>query len=112
MFCRPRPASVVSARPDQLINMVVARPWAIVDLEPRRAARAPYAIEVECPVLVMGAIKDHAEYKNVALLCDSELYAEAVAAIMIAQGFERHVALTDRSEWVQFWEDVDAGTLC
>lgn len=110
MFCRPpRPASVLAARPDQLVNMVVARPWAIIDLEPRKASKAPYAIELECPLLVMGAIKDYANDKNVALLCDSELYAEAVAIIMIAQGFEKHVALTDRTEWVEYWEDVDSG---
>jgi hypothetical protein len=108
MFCRPpRPAAVVAARPDQLVNMVVARPWSIVDLEPRRAAKAPYAIGLECPLLVL----DYAEDKNVALLCDSEPYAEAVAVIMIAQGFDHHVALTNRTEWLEYWDDVDAGTV-
>ena len=112
MFRRPpRPAAVVAARPDQLVNMVVARPWAIVDLEPRRAGKAPYAIALDCPMLVMAAIKDQAVDKNVALLSESEGYAEAVATIMIAQGFEYHVALTNRTEWLEYWEDIDSGAI-
>lgn len=111
MFCRPpRPAAVVAARPDQLVNMVVARSWAIVDLEPHRAGLAPYAIRIDCPLLVTGAVQDFAD-KNVALLSESEGYAEAVATIMIAQGFEHHVALTNRTEWLEYWEDVDSGAI-
>lgn len=111
MFCRPpRPASIVTVRPDQLINMVIARPWAIIDLEKQRGGKAPYAVALDCPLLVMAAVQDYAD-KNIALLCDSELHAEAVGTIMIAQGFEHNVALTGKTEWIKYWDDVDAGRL-
>lgn len=83
----------------RLMDLVMARNFVIVDLDHPGSKKAPYSVPVESDSM----ISKYAGERNVALLTDSREYADAVAALMMAQDFPYNITLTDREDWVDFW---------
>lgn len=76
------------------------KPFVVVDLDHPGAKKAPYSVSVESN----SKICKYAGDRNVALLTDSRELAKSVASVMISQDFRLDIALTDRADWVDFWD--------
>ena len=91
--------------PEALVDMVVARPWAIVDLTPSARRPAPYAMVAARPKDMIVA----ADKRNIALLVDDRDLASVAALGLLAQRFPYDIAYASRTEWLEYWDAVDRG---
>jgi hypothetical protein len=91
--------------PEALVDMVVARPWAIVDLSPASRRPAPYALVAARPKDMIVAADD----RNIALLVDDRDRASVVALRLLAERFPYDIAYASRTEWLAYWDAVDKG---
>lgn len=90
---------------EALVDLVVARPWAIVDISPASRRPAPYAIVAARPKDMIVA----ADCRNIALVVDDRDSASKVAMSLIAERFPYDIAYVGRTEWLAYWDAVDNG---
>lgn len=102
MFCPVR-----CMRPHALVDLVIAKPWTIVDLgSGTDIPHAPYALPALSTPREM--VKDAGD-KNIALLYESHCVAVGVVRGLLEADFSYNIALVNRSEWLEYWVAVDAG---
>ena len=89
--------------PHALVDMVIMKPWTIVDLVPDVSA-APYALHALPTPQEM--VKD-AQYKNIALLYESHSDAMDTVHGLLEEEFPHNIALVERSAWLAYWASVD-----